>query len=67
MTGRKRTGLFLAVAGVLALGASAVLWRQGAPDLAKNAASSAALEDSLKRVHAELVQVSLKARAPTAR
>jgi hypothetical protein len=55
----KRAGLFLVVAGALLLAASGVLWRQHAPDLEKMKADSATFEDSLKRVHAELVHQSL--------
>lgn len=62
MTGRKRIGLFFIVAGILLLAASGLMWRKGAPEAAKIAASSAALEDSLKHVHESLVQTSLKLR-----
>jgi hypothetical protein len=63
MTGRKKIGLFLVVAGVLVLAASGFLWRRHAPALAKLQAERTTLEDSLTRVHAELVKTSLKSRA----
>jgi len=63
MTGRKKIGLFLVVAGVLLLAASGFLWRRHAPELGKLQAEKAAFEDSLTRVHARLVKASLKARA----
>ena len=63
MTGRKKIGLFLVVAGALLLVASGLLWRRHAPELQKLTTQKAALEDSMTRVHAELVQTSLKARA----
>jgi hypothetical protein len=55
-------GLFLAVSGVVLLAASGLLWRYGSPEVARIAASSAALEDSLTRVHARLVKTSIKYR-----
>ncbi len=63
MTGRKKIGLFLVVAGVLLLAASGFLWRRQAPELNKLQAKKVTLEDSLTRVHAELVKTSLKSRA----
>jgi glutamate mutase epsilon subunit len=59
MNGRKRLGLFLAVAGVLVLAASGVLWKRSAPNIEKMRVESAALEDSVKKIHAELVHQSL--------
>jgi hypothetical protein len=59
MRGRKRFGLFLVVAGVLVLAASGVLWRRSAPNIERMRAESAALQDSVKIVHAELVHQSL--------
>lgn len=63
MTGRKKIGLFLIVAGVALLLASGFLWRRQAPELEKLQAQKAFFEDSLTRVHAELVSTSLKSRA----
>ena len=63
MTGRKKIGVFLVVAGALLLVASGLLWRRHAPDLQKFQTQKTALEDSMTRVHAELVKTSLKARA----
>jgi hypothetical protein len=63
MTGRKKIGLFLIVAGVLVLAASGFLWRRHAPEMAKLTAKKTTLEDSLTRVHAELVKTSLMSRA----
>jgi hypothetical protein len=62
MTGRKRIGLFLVVAGVVLLAGSGVLFRRSSPQLAKIAADRATMEDSLKNVRKRLVDVSLKAR-----
>jgi hypothetical protein len=62
MTGRRKIGLFLVVAGVALLAASGILYRKSAPALAQIAAGKATFEDSLKRVHEHLVQTSLKAR-----
>jgi hypothetical protein len=63
MTARRRIGMFLAVAGLLALAASGYLWRGNAGRRAEIRAEQAALEDSATRVHDELVQTSLKMRA----
>jgi hypothetical protein len=62
MTGRKRIGLFLVVAGLVVLAGSGILFRKGAPELAKIAADRATMEDSLKNVRKRLVDVSLKSR-----
>jgi hypothetical protein len=59
MTGRKKIGVFLVVAGILVLAASGLEWRKHAPALAQIHTDSAVLEDSVKRVHARLVQQSL--------
>ncbi len=63
MTGRKKIGLFLVVAGALLLVSSGLLWRRHAPAVQKLTAQKASLEDSLTRVHALLVKTSLKSRA----
>ena len=63
MTGRKKIGLFLVVAGALLLVASGLLWRRTAPEMQKLSAQQAVLEDSMARVHDRLVKTSLKARA----
>ncbi len=63
MTGRKRIALFLIVAGVALLVASGFLWRRHAPGLDNLQAQKATFEDSLRRVHAELVKTSLRSRA----
>ena len=63
MTGRKKIGLFLVVAGALLLVSSGFLWRRHAPQVQKLTAQKVSLEDSLTRVHALLVKTSLKSRA----
>jgi cell division protein FtsL len=66
MTGRRRLGLFLLVAGMLVLAASGVVWRKHAPAIAKMRSDSAVFEDSLERVHAELIHQSLLLKGLTA-
>ena len=62
MTGRKRIGFFLIVIGIMTLATAGVFWRKSAPALAKIVTERTAWEDSLKGVHAQLMQQSLKAR-----
>jgi hypothetical protein len=60
---RRRIGLFLAITGLLILGASGYLARGDAARRAEIRAEQAALADSATRVHDELVKTSLKMRA----
>lgn len=59
MNVRRKLGIFLIVAGVLTGAASGLVWRQHAPELARIHADNATFEDSLQRVHKELVHTSL--------
>jgi hypothetical protein len=60
MSGRKRLGWFVAVAGVLLLAGSGVLWKKHTPRIEEIRVQSAALEDSVRHVHAGIVQQSLE-------
>jgi len=63
MTGKKRIGLFLMVAGLGLFALAGVRWQGDAEWRAGNTAKMAALDDSARSVHEALMQVSLKSRA----
>jgi hypothetical protein len=62
MTGRKRLGMFLAVAGLLLLATAGFFWRGDAGRRAEIKAELATLADSADRVHDRVEATNLKFR-----
>jgi hypothetical protein len=63
MTGKKRIGLFLVVAGLGLFALAGNRWRGDADLRARTAVKMAALDDSARSVHETLVKVSLQSKA----
>ena len=62
MTGRKRLGVFLLIAGVLLLATGGVFWRGDAGRRGEIVTQTAALEDSMERINQRLQATNLKFR-----
>jgi Flp pilus assembly protein TadB len=66
MTGRKRLGTFLGLAGIILLGTAGVFWRGDAARRSEIRSETASLQDSARVLHEELVETSLRLRGLTA-